>query len=757
MHIAGKIFLIAFLAVAIRFAGFGSDTLWLVRDGVSPYTIIIPERATTHEKKAAEELQHYVEEIAGVKLPVTTDDGDIRQHEILIGKNRHLESAGIRPAFEELDEDGYHLLTAGDKLVIAGGNEKGSLYGVYRLLEDHLGCRMYTPDDIHVPDRNTIGLPETDLVSNPAFAMRTLYFPAMHRQNFADWHGFDSHKDRIRLWGSWVHTFKDLLPAGEYFEDHPEYFSEIGGKRIEDGQLCLSNPEVTKIMAENLEKAMEKRSRPEYFSVSQNDNYLACQCDACSTLIKQYNSQSGVILSVVNEIAQRFPDKKISTLAYQYSRAAPEGIRPDSNVNIMLCTIECNRSRPIATDSLSESFRKDMDDWCSLTGDILLWDYVVQFRNYISPFPNLRVLQPNIQYFRDQGVNMMFQQGSGHERSEFSELRSYLIAKLLWDPDRDVDSLMNGFLSGYYGPAAPFIRKYIDLMHDELERSGVELSIYGFPKDGFDSYLSPVMIKRYGELFDDAEKAAGNDYKYLERVLEARLPLEYAICDISITNPAGEFSYFLEEDSVRVINPDMVRRLMDFVETADAAGIGQLREGGMQPFSYYDRVMNFVSSGIYYNKSMGKPVTLADSASPKYSGGNPRALTDGLRGLADHNYNWLGFEGNDMEAVIDLGKVMDITSVEARFLQWNRVWIFLPEEVEFLASADGVEYESLETIVHRIPTDAGGVIPGDFNTLPDNLKARYIKVKAKSIGTCPGWHVGAGEPAWMFVDEIIIE
>ena len=729
----------------------------LVREGRSEYAIVIPAEATDHEKKAAEELLVYIDSITGVTLPVTDDNGTAGEKEILIGNNRHLEEAGIKVNFNKLDEDGYHIITSGDYLAIAGGDEKGSLYGVYRFLEDYLGCRMYTPDDIYIPSRETITIPEIDLLSNPAFDMRTLYFPAKDHQDYSDWHGFDSHKDRIREWGSWVHTFKDLLPAEEYFDSHPEYFSEIGGKRIEDGQLCLSNPDITGILIENLDKRVKKRRKSTYFSVSQNDNYLACECDACSTLIKKYDSQSGVILDVVNKVAEAFPDKKISTLAYQYSRAAPKGIKPADNVNIMLCTIECNRSRPIASDSLSESFRTDMNDWRKIAGDILLWDYVVQFRNYISPFPNLRVLQPNIQYFRDQGVNMMFQQGSGHVRSEFSELRSYLIAKLLWNPDRDVDELTDDFLEGYYGPAAPYIREYIDLMHDALEQSGETLSIYGFPYDGYDSYLSPEMLKTYEKLFDEAEETVEDDYKYLERVIEARLPLEYAICDISIKNPTGELSYFQEEDSVRVINSGMVRRLMDFVEMADAAGIEELREGGMPPFNYYDRVMSFVSSGIYHNKSLGKKVMLKDSASARYSNGDPQVLTDGLRGLADHNYNWLGFEGNDMEALVDLGEDTDISQIEARFLQWNRVWIFLPEKVEFLASTNGVYFETIETIEHRIPTDAGGMIPGDFNTSPEGLRARYIKVKARSIEICPEWHIGAGEPAWMFVDEIIIE
>lgn len=750
-------FLFATFLSMLSLAGFSGGDLYLIKDGNSDYVIVIPEKSKKIEKRAAEELQFYLREVSGTELPIVTDKGDPGDKMVMIGKNSYLKELGIKPDLKKLDEDGYHILTHNNHLIIAGGIKKGTLYGVYRFLEDYLGCRMYTPEVQFIPSLKEIFIPEIDLVSNPAFDMRTLYFPAMHSQKFSDWHGIDSHKDRIKLWGSFVHTFKDLVPAGDYFETNPEYFSEVRGNRIDYGQLCLSNPDVPSLLISGLKPIVKKRRVSEYFSVSQNDNYFACQCDACSTLIDKYDSQSGLILEVVNQVADSFPDKKISTLAYQYSRAAPKGIKPADNVNIMLCTIECNRSLPISSDPVSESFRDDMDDWRKLTDDILLWDYVVQFRNYISPFPNLRVLQPNLQYFRDKEVGMMFQQGSGHERSEFSELRSYLIAKLLWDPDRDINVLINDFLYGFYGQAAPYIREYIDLLHDAMEESGNELSIYGFPYDGFSSYLSPEMIRQYEMIFDKAKASVENDYTHLERVIEASLPLEYAICDISVKNPYGEYSYFLEKDGKREVNPEMVRRLREFVETADAAGIKQLREGGMPPSNYYERVMSFVSSGVYFNKSLGMPVTLSDTASSKYSNGDPGILTDGLRGLADHNYNWLGFEGNDMEAVIDLGEVQNISLISSRFLQWNRIWTFLPEEVAYYSSTDGIDFDLIDILDHQIPTDARGIIPADFNFTPDDLKARFIKVIAKSIKTCPEWHIGAGEPAWIFVDEIVVE
>ena len=230
--------------------------------------------------------------------------------------------------------------------------------------------------------------------------------------------------------------------------------------------------------------------------MSQNDNYNECQCDSCRAENARYGASSGTLIAFVNRVARMFPDKTISTLAYQYTRSAPTGIKPEPNVNIMLCSIECNRSKPLATDPTSASFVKDIEDWGALTDNIIMWDYVVQFRNLVSPFPNLRVLQPNIQLFVKNNIRMMFQQGCGANVGEFGELRTYLIAKLLWNPDCNIDSVMNDFLDGYYGAAGRDIRTYIDTMHDALERSGAGLGIYGYPYDAFNSYLTPPLHRR---------------------------------------------------------------------------------------------------------------------------------------------------------------------------------------------------------------------------------------------------------------------
>jgi hypothetical protein len=462
----------------------------------------------------------------------------------------------------------------------------------------------------------------------------------------------------------------------------------------------------------------------------------------------------------VNQVAAEFPGKEITTLAYQYTRRAPTNIRPASNVTVVLCTIECDRGAPIA--ERDPTFVKDLSDWSRLTSGILIWDYVVQFRNYLDPFPNLAVLQPNLQLFRKYGARQMFQQGSGGSWSDMIELKQYLIAKLLWDPDADVNDIMNDFLNSYYGEAGPLIREYIDLMEKSLKDTGGKLGIYGFPFDGYYSYLTPELIRKYDALWDKAEEAVSDDEGtgtwYLDRVRKSRLPLLYAKLDISLHEPDPTMTWFISGEGTRMADPEMLASLDTLVSRCDRYSIETLDENGTTPLSYRASVGEWLQRSLAPNLASGiqHPVSLATPASEKYPVGGATALTDGLFGVNDYHFNWLGFEGNDMEAVIDLGAEKPVQEIGTTFLQFNQAWIFLPSEVEFSVSKDGKVFSEAIRVPNGTPPQQTGSFMQEFKAMFSGEEVRYIRVKAKSLKVCPPWHGGHGLPCWIFCDEVVV-
>ncbi|OGU35770.1 MAG: hypothetical protein A2068_15025, partial [Ignavibacteria bacterium GWB2_35_6b] len=642
-------------------------------------------------------------------------------------------------------------------------NDKGSLNAVYTFLEKFLNCRMYSPSVKIIPKQNSITINEIDIIENPVFTYRDVHSYESTNDEYCRWHKLTDSIDR-KIWGMFVHTFQELLPSEKYFEKHPEYFALRGEIRVPD-QPCLNNPEVFKIIVDELRKRIKENPNAKIWSVSQNDNYSCCQCPGCSKFDEQEGSPSGSVINFVNKVAKEFPDKIISTLAYQYSRKAPKHIKPKKNVNIMLCTIECYRTKPIASDTSSSGFLNDLIEWSKLTDNIFLWDYVVQFTNLISPFPNFHILQPNIQLFARYNVKMMFQQAAGkRQAAEFGELRSYLIAKLLWNPNINVDSVMNDFLSGYYGNAGKFIRLYIDLMQSELLKSDAQLNIYGDPIESMNNYLSPELMDKYNIIFNDAESAVTGETEYLNRVKTARLPLTYAMLEHAKVIEDKSKGLVIKQDVKNYMPNPRIISLLNYLSTySKNKDDVYLNEKGLTPETYIARYKTMLSKTMKNPLGLFKPVQYITEPNYKYPANGAKTLTDGKRGDEDHHYNWLGFEGNNMEVVIDLEKISAVKKVSADFLQISFSWIFLPELFEISLSNDRGKFTVVSSVKNITPvTKEETASPAyafikNFSCEFYPVETRYIKVKAVNMKTCPRWHPGYPFKSWIFTDEIIVE
>jgi alpha-L-fucosidase len=159
---------------------------------------------------------------------------------------------------------------------------------------------------------------------------------------------------------------------------------------------------------------------------------------------------------------------------------------------------------------------------------------------------------------------------------------------------------------------------------------------------------------------------------------------------------------------------------------------------------------------------MGKKVKKVEgSVSPgtvyseKYPGGGAGAVADGFRGSYDFtDGRWQGYEGVDFIADIDLGRVRPVSKAWAGFLQKQGSWIFMPESVEFYISSDGKDFKSVAIAGNATSDKDEGTVIRDYKANFRTSKARYVRIHARNRGVCPSWHPGAGEKAWIFVDEV---
>ncbi|HWS00110.1 MAG TPA: DUF4838 domain-containing protein, partial [Prolixibacteraceae bacterium] len=295
----------------------------LFSHGQSNYRISLSANASESEKWAAKELQHWLKEISGAEFPVVPSDPDFKGPQIVVG-NAALASATAGTASSE---ESFHYYNKGPDIFITGGKQRGTMYGVFEFMERELGCRWYTPTVTVIPKREELKFAWFDHSEKPGIRVRNdFYFEAFDpiwatRNKMNGAMGYREQPGGIESYWS-VHTFYPLMPPEEFFKKHPEYYSLIEGKRIyERAQLCLTNPDVLRIITERIKKRMH--DSPEYliYDVSQNDWYNPCQCDKCQAVAKTKGGESGLMIWFVNQVAEavekEFPDKFIGTLAYQ--------------------------------------------------------------------------------------------------------------------------------------------------------------------------------------------------------------------------------------------------------------------------------------------------------------------------------------------------------------------------------------------------------------------------------------------------------
>lgn len=471
---------------------------------------------TTEFSRGAEILRDYLYRITGAEFPI--------QSHTDVQNNIRLEQT------DDLGHpDGFRYYLLDKDIVIEAVTPQGAVYAVYDFLERVCGCRYYTAREEYVPFDGNLTVQFSKRECIPALDYREIHYRDFFRKEFAEKHKMIASEEKEEIWGTWCHTFQELLPAEEYFEDHPEYFALYQGQRVaKNAQPCLSNPDVLEIMVRNLRKAMEKKPNCRIWSVSQNDNNAYCTCDACRAIDQREGSPMGSVLTFVNRVAERFPDKTISTLAYWYTRRPPKTVRPRENVHIMLCNIEANRGLPIESDPRSQSSREDLLGWKEICKNISLWDYCIQFRNLVSPFPNLRVIPQNIRFFVNNHVKMLFSQSNREYEGEFSALRGYLLAKCMWEPDINAEEVVRDFCHGYYGPAGAPILTYIQEVTQAMEEAGGELNIFGGPMDEGGTWLDKPHFDRYNALAEEALELVESDRTLSFRVKTTVMPIWYA-------------------------------------------------------------------------------------------------------------------------------------------------------------------------------------------------------------------------------------
>lgn len=511
---------------------------WIAKGQRPLVTVVTAADAAPSEAYAASELRHYLSLMTAASLPI----GGAEAPGPVLAVGRAATRLGVT-AGPELGHDGFTLRTVGDSLAIVGGR-RGVIYGVYEFLEK-LGCRFFTPLAEKIPSQPDLELPVLDETQVPVLEYR--------QHNYTDFNRYPRFAVKCRLnagqypevygggmsYAWFVHSFvTEIITPEEWYDTHPEYFSLVNGVRLhERPQLCLTNPDVLRLTVAKVRETLRARPECRLISVSQNDWDNHCTCPACAAIDAAEASSAGSLIRFINQVAEaiepEFPEVIIDTLAYQYTRPAPKTVRPRHNVCVRLCSIEACFAHPFTTcddksrwvkrpDGSVSNFIRDLEDWGKVCGRMYIWDYTTCFAHYPAPHPNWNVLQPNMQAFVRNNVKGVFEQACGAYggSTDLNELRAYLLTRLLWNADCDLEAHMQEFLVFYYGAAAPHVRRYLRAITDKVERDNIHI---GFNDPCDRAHLTDEMLDVYDAILDAAAAAVAGDPIRAMRVARIRL------------------------------------------------------------------------------------------------------------------------------------------------------------------------------------------------------------------------------------------
>ncbi len=476
----------------------------------------------------------------------------------------------LDPPEKALGPEGFRIRVASNGVWIQGNTPRAVVFGVMELLE-RLGCRWFAPGAYLVPEGRLLRLAEGTTRSVPAFPVRRISSLSASdpewclRNRLNAGYGFPPGRGGKSLYfGDGCHAFSRLVPP-ELFSTQPELFSEVAGLRVADGQPCLSNPVVEELVKKGVAEAFRRHPHAAAVHASQNDNLWWCECPRCRALADRYGGQSGLLIHFLNPLAReaalKFPGRHIATLAYTYTQAPPRGVTVDPGLVIRFCNYRPHcQIHPLESCPRNRQSYANLLGWAERVEHLHVYDYLVNGRQVPAPCPNLDAVAANLRLYRDLGVEGVFFSGPVTAGAWMEPLKSYLVARWLWDPARAREPMEEAFLRGYYGPHAGIVAQVLQRTRRAAAEAGIHPDLYGY---GSGRTWGGACLEDLDRMLSAALAAGPRTGPYGERLL----PLELTSAFLHAVSPTRRAE---DVEALRVLAERLeVTRLGSGFSTAD--------------------------------------------------------------------------------------------------------------------------------------------------------------------------------------------
>lgn len=541
---------------------------YIVIDGVSPYKIVIPETADTATEFAGEEFKALFQEATGAVIPIVKDcqlqSGD---KYISIGQTSQWKESGLTVS-EDLGVSGLGIYTKGSNQYLIGGGKSGTCYAVYEWFERLFDLKYFTQELHTIDTKTTMKLADFNFVEKPDVPIRFFHQNAYDSIENVVRIRLNTAQEGLFLYGM-GHTFYSIISPSKYGASHPEWFSpnvETALQKSDGWQLCTSNLELREEMLKVLciELAKPGNENLKYITVGQNDGGGACSCERCSEQLLKYGAYSGLYIDLMNWLAERItpwveenlPERtekepmKLLTFMYSYSEKPPfvdddprtpedesaePTIKAREDVACYFAPVTMNNAYPFNDKENNPNYYRLLEQWKKVTKEFDIFNYTHCCFSTLQPYNFWNSIRGNIEAMLDAGLQFWYDERESSTDSNLTALGDYVISKMLWDTDSDINELIDDFMSAYYGPeAAPYIRKYFDTMQVHFlsadPEHGGRMFSWVAQESGsamYKEYFPFNFVSYCYQIFEDAyaanEKLKGIDHDYEDYAYRIRV------------------------------------------------------------------------------------------------------------------------------------------------------------------------------------------------------------------------------------------
>jgi len=406
-----------------------------------------------------------------------------------------------------------------NSIIITAKNDHGLLYGVYHFLENYLGCKFLSPNYEYIPhflskkiSNNIVDFQE------PTFSYREIFIAEADDNIYATKCKLNGHLGHRAL----LTNNKDIFTEGINIESFTSA-ELIPPKYSCNGQFNFANKKAQQKASKRIKKRFKElhQNRKNYISLQHEDRNSFCREG-----LKKGELPSKTFSEYTKFLASQYPNKNFLSQSYLWSKQAPaKTIKFPENLGIFFSPIEANFAKPLK-DQENLYLLENLKSWQPFTKNIFLWHYITNFGGYMLPYPDLYALDQDIKTAsKIKDINGIFLQGSYSSLGgEFANLRIWVFSKLLWNPYKNIDSLIKTFCNSYYKEASDDVISYIKNLHQMIKDSDEKLS---FKTSINAKYLNENNIAKLDKILQNGLKKLEPSSIYAKHLIDLYSSIDY--------------------------------------------------------------------------------------------------------------------------------------------------------------------------------------------------------------------------------------